>query len=341
MPLSIRTRYSDFKNQNLSKPRFGSTVRKGARMFHRSGVLFLLLFCTVCFGRLALGQAAIAQSEPSAPAGKELTALLLRIQDNIVANDKLARQYASDETSHAVSLNQKGKKIWEFSAKYECANVGGKPYNHMVEENGAPLSIKKLEAEQKRQDTLSELDIGHGFVLDIRDIKPQDAIRSALPICCLAFMFDNRVLRHEQINGRDNLVIESVPKANASPSSPQEITALNWKETTWIDVVDLIPARYEVELLNDMDSLPKLLKGSKLRRNYFRLVKTIDTKESSSETVWLQTSSEGHFNGKVLWYRQFETWEATEYNFKRFKTDVHILENSIQEVPDHGTIRKP
>ena len=300
----------------------------------------LLLFSAVCFGGLALGRTTIAQSEPSAPAGEELTALLQRVHANMMANDKIAKQYASDETTHAVTLNQKGKKIWEYSAKYECAVVNGMPYNHMVEENGAPLSAKRLEAEQKRQDVLSELDIAHGFVIDIRNLSPQDAIRSTLPICCLADLFDNRVLRHEQINGRDNLVVESMPKANAYPSSPEEATALDWKETTWIDVLDLIPARYEVELLKDKDTLPKLLKGSKERRDFVRLEKIFDSKDRLSETVWLQSNLEGHFNMKCLWSRQFETWESTEYNYKRFKADMRLLENSMHEVPQQGKSKK-
>jgi hypothetical protein len=297
----------------------------------------LLLCCAICICGLILSPVAIAQGEPTTLTGKDLAALLQRMHINIKANDELARHYASDETQHMVSLNQKGKKIWEYSTKYECANVGGKPYNHMIEENGMPLSAKRLEAEQKRQDILSDLVIGHGFVLDIRGLSPQDAIHSVLPICCLSTVFDNRVLRHEQINGRDNLVIESVPKANAIPFTLDEKTALDWKETTWIDVNDLIPARYEVELLNDKNYL---LKNSKLRRDFSRLEKALDPNDRSSETVWLQSREEGHFNLKFFWYRQFETYEDTSYNYKRFKADMHILENSLQEVPQQGVSQK-
>jgi hypothetical protein len=310
-------------------------------MHHRREVLLFLLLCAIWFAGLTLSRTVIAQEEPSTLIGENLTALLQRVHANVVANDELARQYASDETTHAISLNQKGKKIWEHSAKFECANIGGKPYNHMVEENGKPLDAKKLEAEQKRQDTLSELGLGQDFVIDVRNLNPRDAIRSALPICCLTAMFDNRVLKHEQINGRDNLVVESVPKANAIPSSPQERTALDWKETVWIDVHDLTPARYEVSLLNDKDSLPRLLKGSKFRRDFVRLERTSDSKDHSSETVWLLSCSEGHFNAKVAWYRQFETYESTEYNYKKFKADVRLLGNSVQEIPDNGTVQKP
>jgi hypothetical protein len=300
-----------------------------------------MLFGVVWSGGLALSQTAVPQKETDALAGENLIALLHQMQTNLKANDILARQYASDEESHAISLNQKGKTVWELSEKFESTFVGGLPYHHMVEHNGKPLGAKKLASEQKRQDALSELGLVREFALDIRGLSPQDAIHSALPICCLATLFNNRVLGHEQINGRDNLVVESVPKANANPTSPEDKTALDWKETTWIDVGDLVPTRYEVELLNDKGSLPTLLKGSKERDNYFRLEKTFDTKDYSSETVWLHSSSEGHLNLKCLWQREFETWKDTEYNYRRFKADVRRLEGSEREITDQGTNLKP
>jgi len=76
-------------------------------------------------------------------------------------------------------------------------------------------------------------------------------------------LFDNHVVRHETINGRDNLVIESVPKSGIGPSLTQEGTALDWKETTWVDVGYVMPTRIEAELLNDKGFL---LKGTTLQQ---------------------------------------------------------------------------
>jgi hypothetical protein len=300
-----------------------------------------MLFGVVWWGGLNLGNAAIAQKEADLLIGDKLIALLEQMQTNLKANDELAQKYASDEESYAITLNQKGRTVWKESAKYECAFVGGLSYIHMVEKNGKPLDAKKLASEQKRSDALNQLGSERDFVFGINGLSAQDAIHSALPICCLTTLFNNRVLGHEQINGRDNLIVESVPKANAYPASTKDKTALDWKEITWIDVVDLMPARYEVELLNDKGSLPTLLKGSKERNDFFRLDKVFDTKNHSSETVWLLSSLEGHFNLKCLWQREFETWKDTEYNYRRFKADVRLLEGSEREITDQGTNLKP
>ena len=187
----------------------------------------LLLFCVVMCCGLMISRAAIGQKEAAALTGEDLISLLQRMHANIVANDKLARQYVCDDLVKESGLNKKGKKIWDYSEKDESLFVGGLPYYRIVEENGKPLSAQQQVTVQKHLDTLSELGQGFDFSFDLRDSDPCYSFYSALPICCLATLFENRVLRHEQINGRDNLVIESVPKANPDAVTPVERTSLD------------------------------------------------------------------------------------------------------------------
>jgi hypothetical protein len=291
----------------------------------------------MCCG-LTINSSAIGQKEATALTGKDLAALLQRVHVNRVANGEIARQYASDDRTHTVAINKSGKTIQDKTEKVEVVIVGGLPYRHIVEENGKPLSTQKLISAQKHQDALSVLGQGFDFTFDLRDGNPRDSVYSALPICCLAALFENRLLRHEQINGRDNLVVESVPKANPAAVTPVERTALDWKETTWIDVEDLMPARYEIELLNDKSFL---LKGSKEQREFFKLEKYVDTKGVSTEKVWLLRSKEGHYNLKFLWQRQFLTFEDTSYNYKKFKVDTRIDSDSMREITNQKVSQKP
>src|SRR5271157_1264297 len=174
----------------------------------------LLLFCAVMWCGLTLNRAAIAQKEAAALTGEDLISLLQHMHANIVANDKLAQQYTCDDLVQESYFNKKGKKIREYSEKDESLFVGGLPYYHIVEENGKPLSAQLQVSVQKHEDALSKLGKEFDFVFDIREADPRYSFYSALPICCLATLFENRVLRHEQINGHDNLVVESVPKTN-------------------------------------------------------------------------------------------------------------------------------
>jgi hypothetical protein len=291
----------------------------------------------MCCG-LIISRAAIAQKEVAAFTGEDLISLLQRMHANIEANDKLAQQYACDDLVKESYFNKKSKKLRDHSEKVETLFVGVLPYHHIVEENGKPLNAQKLVSEQKHQDALSDLGRGFDFSFDLRESDPRSSFYSALPICCLVTLFDNRVLRHEQINGRDNLVVESVPKANPDAVTPVERTALDWKETTWIDVDDQMPTRYEVELLPDRSYM---LKGTAERREFLRMEGTSDSKGRTTGTVWLWNYSEGHTSLKGSRGLLFITFEDTSYNFKKFEMDMRLLPDSVQDVPHNGASQKP
>jgi hypothetical protein len=306
-------------------------------MFRRSAIgshswFFIVLSCGPAFG-----YAAKAQDESAGFSAESLAALLQRVRTNVLVNEELVQQYACDDLVHSVQWNTKWKKLNEHLEKFEVVFVDGLPYRHMVQENGKPLGAQKLISEQKRQDTLSELGKDFDFVFYLRDGSPSDSVFSALPICCLTALFDNRFLRHEQIEGRDNLVIESLPKSNPSDVSPVEKTSLDWKETTWIDSKDLMPTRLEVELLNDKSFL---LKGSTDRRDFFPLQIPPDRNNHPVQTVWLLRYDEGHSNLKFLWSRQTELFEDTSSNYRRFQVDARVLPDSIRDVPQQGVSAK-
>jgi len=307
-------------------------------MLHRRGIAPTLLLCCIWSGALTLSKSAIAQNATNLPAGEELTALLQRMHANLVANAKLARQYACDDSMHSVALNKKGKKIRDDTEKFESAVINGVWYNRQVEKNGVPLSARKMASTQKHLDAIHEIGRGKDFIFDVRDINPRDSVYSSLPFCCLATLFENRALRYEQINGRDNLVVESTPKANPETVSEDEITALDWKETTWIDMADLIPTRYEAELLNDRSFV---LKGTTERRDFFRFEWPPDSTSQPKETVWLESHMLGHLNIKFAWQLEFQTSEGTSYNYKKFKTDMRLLPDSVQEISSQGASQKP
>jgi hypothetical protein len=282
--------------------------------------------------------AAIAQKETTTPADDNLFSVLQRMHVNLVENNELARQYACDDSVHETYFNKSGKKTGEKSEKVESLFVGGMEYHHIVEQNGKPLSDQKLISEQKHQDALSELGADFDFVFDLRDGNPRDSIYSALPICCLTSLFENRILRHDQINGRDNLVVESVPLGNPAVTSDVYRTALDWKQTIWIDTEYLMPTRYEVELLHDKDFL---LKGSINRHEFVRFEETSDTKDRPPQKVWLESYSEGQFHLKFLWERLFETFEDTSYNYRKFRVDMRVLPDSVQDVSHQSADQKP
>jgi hypothetical protein len=283
--------------------------------------------------------AAIASAQgANYEANRALIALLQRTQANFGANEILVHQFVSDDSTHQVVLNRDGKKISDRTEKVESVFSSGTWYFRVVERNGKPLSPEKQASLQRHQEAVSERARGFDFVFDLRDGNPRDSVYSALPICCLIELFENRLVRREQINGHDNVVIESVPKANPGWAAPEDRTALDWKETTWIDVGDLMPTRIEVELLNDRGFL---LKGSTEIREFIKMQFASDKDSRSTDSVWLEQTKKDHSILKFLWKTEIQDSEDTSYNFRRFKADMRVLANSMREVPNQPTSPKP
>ncbi len=307
--------------QTKGHPYIAASLR-GERVSMRTGrfVIGLLYACSV--QALHLSPPGIAQSpQISAP---ELTALLTRMQANVTANKGLVAQYVSDMARHAV-VYKGSKVVSEFSDKLESVLIDGKWYQRTIERNGKPLRAKVQAANQTRLDDMADRTKGMDFIFELVQKNPSDYIYSALPVCCLSTLFENRLLRHERISGRDCFVVESHPLPQHSPVSEEEKSALDWKETTWIDTDDLMPVRYEVELVNDKRYL---LRGSTTTAEFMR------TNGSTAiggphQIVWMQR----YFTGRLLWEGHSETSEGTSSNFRRFRSNMRVLHDSVREVP--------
>jgi hypothetical protein len=168
------------------------------------------------------------------PEGRDLNALLERMEQHRKANGKLAEQYTSVMFWHNRNFDKNGKTTVDESAKYENVFVEGLPYSRKVEKNGKPLTGKDADKEQNRYD--KAVDDRKKMSLDEKRHRLHVSFHSSLPLSYLTTLFDNRVLRRETIDGRETLVVESTPRADAKPQDKEAKTALDWKQTTWIDL---------------------------------------------------------------------------------------------------------
>ena len=271
----------------------------------------------------ALACAAAAQNSSG-----DVAALLQRMQANQKANGKLEQQYTSDELWHNVNFGKKGKQTLDTSAKYENVFVEGLPYRKKVEENGKPLTGEAAEAEEKRYEKAVEE--RRNMSLAQKRSFFHLGFHTSLPICCLATLFDNRIAGHQMIDGRDTIVLESTPKPDAMPANDEEKSSLNWKETTWIDAADAMPARIEVESLKDIGHFSR---GMTNRLDFLRLAESPSPEGQPQPAVWLLKSVVSRFHFKLLWMGASGETDQTWSGFKKFHVDMRLLDDSIQEIP--------
>lgn len=272
---------------------------------------------------LVLTCAAAAQDN-----GADVVGLLQRLQASQKSNWKLQQQYTSDELWHNVNYDKNGKKTMDETAKYENVFVEGLPYRKKVEANGKPLSGKAAEEEEKRYDKAVEE--RRGMSVAQKRHWLHTGFTYSLPICCLTTLFDNRIVGHETIGGRDTIEVESTPKLDAKPANDAEKSSLNWKETTWIDAADAMPARLEVESLKDEGHFAR---GMTTRIDFVRFVESPSGDGQPQQAVWLQQGVVSKFHFKLMWIGLSGETDQTWSNFKRFHVDMRLLDDSVKEVP--------
>jgi len=283
----------------------------------------VLLLCLHSIAPTARAQVALgAFSEPDFPK------LLANMQANLKANRESELEYTSFELYHNQNWDKSGKLTLDESEKFENIPIEGILYRHKIEHNGKPLAGKEAEEEQKRYDKA---------IAERRAMTPEQKRMSfhltvhfhQLPVCCLGTLFDNRILRREQWNGRDTLVIESTPSPEAKPANNDEKSALNWKETTWIDLADEMPVRIEATLLADVDPMKR---GNSLILEYQRVLGRSEKDGQPGKPVWLLSEAVFHGNAKVMGFDRSFTTEQIWSEFKRFQVDVRILDSPAREV---------
>jgi hypothetical protein len=276
-------------------------------------VLFLVLPC-------------VAQSTHFSEA--DLPALLKRMQINMTANERLAQQFTSDERWRNRTSFKEGSWGSDHTARFENMFVEGLPYRRKVEAGGKPLSAEEAAAEQKRLDqTAAER---RAMTLEEKKKLFHWDYHSSLPLCCLATLFENRIVRQEEIGGREVVVVESQAMSNAKPATAEEKSSVDWKETTWIDLEDAMPSRVEAELLKGQEHFEK---GMTVHIDFVRWAGPAATKGAAPQGVWLQGYSVSHFRFWTPLNKGFGITEKTWSNFKRFQVDVRLLEEPVEEMP--------
>jgi hypothetical protein len=291
-------------------------------MLSRNHSRFLVLLCLASIGSVSV-LPCFGQRHDLSDA--DLPALLARVKTNTASNDRLIQQYTSDEVWHNRNFDKNGKTTVDESAKYEHVFLEGLPYRKKVEENGKPLVGKEAAAEEKRyEEAVKER---RAMTTRQKWLSLHKTWHFSLPMCCLTTLFENHVVGHEQVDGRDMLVVDSVPRPDAMPKNDEERTALNWRQRAWIDIGDEIFARIDCESLSDQNHTAK---GMTIRLDFDRTVDVPSIEGHPARAVWLLKNTTSNFRFKLLWIGATGTTEQTWSNFKKFHVDMRLLEDTME-----------
>jgi hypothetical protein len=144
---------------------------------------------------------------------------------------------------HTQNFNLRGKLILEYTRLYEVTYIADLEYQKLLEKNGKPLTGRALEREEKRYEEAlrqrSALDEDARAKLVHLGFKRLDS-----KLDLLATKFRNAVVGHDQLDGRDCLLIDSTPLQSAV-DAPQRHYRI------WLDPVQAQILRVDYQMLAD------------------------------------------------------------------------------------------
>ena len=115
------------------------------------------------------------------------------------------------------------------------------------------------------------------------------------------------------------------------PAGKEARTALDWKQTTWIDLQDEMPVRFIAEKLNDGNHE---LKGTTIQFDFVRLALQPGEGSTSSQAVWLGKEYKSGYFIKILFIKVRGVTEQSWSDFKRFHVDIRLLPDTMRTVEE-------
>jgi hypothetical protein len=226
--------------------------------------------------------------------------------DHLKAEAEEATHYASTSDFEEDIYDAADKRISRFTSHAEFVTLNGEAYERSAIVNGKKLSPSELEAARQ---SLKKYLLAHAADVEA-GLSPRGGSLSDL----LTPSYQNRVVGHESIEGRDCILLESIPAVPITNSSGQRGIRL------WIDAVNLNVLRSTSQILADYDpgvlssgrvSSGLILKGTTLTTTY-RLFNGVLLPYESDHDVFSRTQG-GRFGRvhSVFIHRDYQRFSVT------------------------------
>jgi hypothetical protein len=242
------------------------------------------------------------------------TPLLRAAIDKNHAADSGKTRFTYDLLEHSQNFNQKGKKIYEITRRYEVIYVADLIYLHLLEINGKPLAGQALADEQKRyDDAVRERtaldDAARAKLMHYKNKNIAFSFRKILT------KYHSRVVETTQLNGRSCLLIDSTPLETVADAPKRHLRI-------WLDPHQNEFLRIDFDQLADEEDL---LRGSSGSMSFTYI-----------DGVLLDTQQ--HFDGTLLAKDKKKSshrivTDQTFSNYRRFVSTSRILPDEETSSP--------
>jgi hypothetical protein len=215
---------------------------------------------------------------------------------------------------HTQYFNQKGKLLSKGTALYEIIYIADLEYKHLLEINGKALSGKALADEQKRYDDA----VRERTALDANaraKLMHGKNIEVNITLWDIVTKFHNTVVEHPQLNGRDCLLIDSIPLDTVADVPRRHLRI-------WLDPQKSEFLRMDFDLLADEGDI---LRGSKGSINFTCIYGVLLDSIDHLDYIVPAKDKKKHLLRMVS--------DQTFSNYKKFVSTIRILPETEVNTP--------
>lgn len=243
------------------------------------------------------------------------------VAEKDIENDKKARDYTYTERDEEHKLDGKGNLKSTESETFEVIEVYGKQVRRKIAKNDEPLSAKDAAKEEEKIQKIIEKAKNESEAdrakREKHEAKEREEGRKWVREIADAYNF--RLVGSEQIEGRDNWVIQGEPRPGFHPQLKYANYLPDFHGRVWIDKQDVQLTRMDVECINTASwglFVARLHKGTRFIVEQTRV----------NDEVWLPKHESIKLDARVALLKNFKMDEDDTYrDYKKFRTSSKIV----------------
>jgi hypothetical protein len=257
---------------------------------------------------------------------EQMQQLFRVVAEKDLENDKKQRDYTYIERDVEYKLDGKGNVKSTESETFEIIEIYGKQTQRRIAKNDQPLSAKDAAKEEEKIQKIIEKRKNESDAdrqkRAKQEAKEQEEGRKWVLEIADAYNF--RLVGSEQIEGRDNWVIEGEPRPGFQPHLKYANYLPDFHGRVWIDKQDLQLTKMDVDCINTVSwglFIARLHKGSRVIVEQTRV----------NDEVWLPKHVAVKLDVRVALLKNFKMdADETYRDYKKFRTSARIV--GVQEV---------
>jgi hypothetical protein len=252
---------------------------------------------------------------------EQMQQLLHVVAEKDIENDKKQHNYTYIERDEEHKLDGKGEVKSTESETFEVMQIYGKQVHRRIAKDDKPLSEKDAAKEEEKIQKAMEKRKNESDTdrkkREEREAKEQEENRQWVREVADAYNF--RLVGNEQIDGRDNWVIEGEPRTGYTPHLKEAKYLPYFHGRVWIDKKDLQMTKLDVECIDTLSwglVVARLHKGSRLIVEQTRV----------NDEVWLPKHEAVKLNVRVALFKNLNIDEDDTYrDYKKFRATAKIV----------------